>query len=459
MTSALRNSNHLSERLPLDPVDLMSNSGGGLFRISRWLPSRRGGWRSLLTTATMLLRGCGEELRSLLYRIRFEYRLATLGGGVGFGPLVETDHTGVHVSCKRTLACIRDSQNFLVGHPWATDYDRTLFRDAWMAGARWNLDTQDRGTSGNIERGSCDPPDCNSISVEPDFGGAGLPAPSFFPEMQPHLVTLLDMIQTETWNLVNHASGLTRIRDDMKARYHMYLGHGFAGVAFSDTDRQGILLMENIMRPWLNAHGLRATIDRLDRIMEYLDDPDRHIDDMSDKLTILIEVMEDELRRRVFLFLPPQNEWLYREPEKWWAKTIEAFPSATHDALEAGRCYALGRYTACVFHCMGVLQAGLYAMAIDLKVPFNYSIELAEWNGVIAGIEAKIEPLRNMPKSDKRDEMLSFFSQCAAQFRYFKDAWRNHVAHMRKDYSAGEAWEVLEHVHGFMEQLSTNLKE
>ncbi len=65
----------------------------------------------------------------------------------------------------------------------------------------------------------------------------------------------------------------------------------------------------------------------LDRIMEYLDDPDRHIDDMADKLTILIEVMEDELRRRVFLFMPPQNEMaLSRAREVVKAKTIDALP-------------------------------------------------------------------------------------------------------------------------------------
>ena len=286
-----------------------------------------------------------------------------------------------------------------------------------------------------------------------------LPLPSFFPEMQPHLVTLLGMIQTETWNLVNHASGLTRILDDMKTRYHAYCGHVFGDIKFSDTDRQSVLLMDNLMRPWLKAHGLTATTDRLDRVVEYLDDPDRHIDDMADKLAILLEVMEDELRRRIFLFMPPQNEWLFREPEKWWAKTIVAFPSAKHDATESCRCYSVGCYTASVFHCMGVLQAGLYAMAIDLKVPFKHSIELAEWNGVISGIEDKIEPLRNMPKSDKRDEMLTFFSGCATQFRYFKDAWRNHVAHMRKDYGAGDAWQTLTHVRDFMELLSSHLHE
>ena len=267
------------------------------------------------------------------------------------------------------------------------------------------------------------------------------------------------MIQTETWNLVNHASGLTRIRDNMKARFYAYLGHGFEDVEFSTNDRQSILLMDSIMRPWLKAHRLGGSIDRLDRILEYLDDPNRHIDDMADRLTVLLEVMEDELRKRVFLFVPTERACLYQDPEKWFKKVIPAFPSCKHDAMEASRCYAFGCYTACVFHCTGVLQTGLYAMAIDLKVPFKHSIELAEWHGVIQGIEDKIEPMRNMPKSDKRDEMLTFFSGCAAQFRYFKDAWRNHVAHMRKDYSAEEAWQVLVSVRDFMQLLSTRLHE
>jgi len=344
-------------------------------------------------------------------------------------------------------------QSFVAACLWATDFDRTLFRDAWLEGARYADRKADCGTGESTslpfetsEKASITESDC-------------LQLPSFFPEEQPHLVNLLDMIQTETWNLVNHASGLTRIRDDMKARFGAYLGHETAGVEFSLNDRQGILLMDNIMRPWLTAHGLKGSIDRLDRILEYLDDPDRHIDDMADKLTILLEVMEDELRRRVFLFIPPASAELIREPEGLWGKTLTAFPSAKHDAVEASRCYAFGCYTACVFHCLGVLQVGLYAMATDLKVPFKHSIELAEWNCVISGIEDKIEPLRNMPKSDKRDELLTFFSGCAAQFRYFKDAWRNHVAHMRKDYGAGEAWQALGYVRDFMKLLSTRLHE
>ncbi|MFP5276081.1 MAG: hypothetical protein ACLGPM_03115 [Acidobacteriota bacterium] len=283
--------------------------------------------------------------------------------------------------------------------------------------------------------------------------------PSFFLDNQPHLVNLWDMMQTEIWNLVNNASCLTQVRDDMKSRFGRHLGHGDAGVEFNDNDEQSIRAMDGVMRPWLKSHGLVAATDRLDRIMEYLADPDRHIDDMSDQLTILLEIIEDELRRQVFLYIPPERAYLYREPGEWFGKVIPAFPSSKRDAMEASRCFALGCYTACVFHCMGVLQCGLYAMALDLNVPFKQSIHLQEWSCVISGIEAKIEPLRNMPKSDKRDELLSFFSGCAAQFRYFKDAWRNHVAHMRMDYGAGEAWQIFTAVRDFMQLLSTRLHE
>ena len=61
---------------------------------------------------------------------------------------------------------------------------------------------------------------------------------------------------------------------------------------------------------------------------------------MADMLTILMEVMEDELKRQVFLYIPSDRTWLYQEPEKWW-EGLDAFPSARHDAVEASRCYAL----------------------------------------------------------------------------------------------------------------------
>jgi hypothetical protein len=166
-----------------------------------------------------------------------------------------------------------------------------------------------------------------------------------------------------------------------------------------------------------------------------------------------------EIKRHKFLYLPAPGETHFNQERLFGDAVYDKFPSARNDVREAGNAFAFEMYTACVFHAMAVLQVGLYAMANDLGVSFKHSIELAEWQGVIKGIEDKIEPLRHMPKTDQRDDLLSFFSGCASQFRYFKDAWRNHVAHMREVYDRGQAESILLHVKDFMQQVSTRLQE
>jgi hypothetical protein len=52
---------------------------------------------------------------------------------------------------------------------------------------------------------------------------------------------------------------------------------------------------------------------------------------------------------------------------------------------------------------------------------------------VIDRIEAKIrEREKALKRGQEKDATLKFYSQAAVQFRYFKDAWRNHVAHLRE---------------------------
>ena len=44
------------------------------------------------------------------------------------------------------------------------------------------------------------------------------------------------------------------------------------------------------------------------------------------------------------------------------------FPRAIVDIEEAGKCFALGRFTACVFHLMRVVEAGLAAISRSLNI-------------------------------------------------------------------------------------------
>jgi hypothetical protein len=99
---------------------------------------------------------------------------------------------------------------------------------------------------------------------------------------------------------------------------------------------------------------------------------------------------------------------------------------------------------------MRVLEHGLRALAQRFGVPFAND----SWHKVIEGVEKGIESLRNKPSLTERDRVaITVYSETATQFRYFKDAWRNHVAHAREHYDERDAERVFDHVRDFMRQM------
>jgi hypothetical protein len=276
------------------------------------------------------------------------------------------------------------------------------------------------------------------------------------------LRSLYDVLQTYAWNLVNHTNSLTFLRDDLKKRLESELGNvRFKTCAVDAQDRENFRTVLNMMRPWLEAHSLEASVDRTTRIAELLADEESVAPlPVITAVDTLIETLEDELKRRYFLYMPAEDAKLYQYPAALFSKTVTAFPSVQSMVNGACQCYALDQPTACVFHCMGVLQAGLYAQATALNVAFNYPLHLAEWHTIIQRIEAKIREMREgLPKGDLRDDLVSFHSEAASQFRYFKDAWRNHIAHMRAEYDRDVAHSILTHTKDFMEQIAERLNE
>jgi hypothetical protein len=269
------------------------------------------------------------------------------------------------------------------------------------------------------------------------------------------------MIETYAWPLVNYTenlNGLCRLLEDRLTGVQTGT-RSLDAIDITDTDRNNLTVLFEQYRPWLEAHALTASYDQSTLILDEVVQDEPNIHTLIDEIKHFNPTLINELRRRVFLYMPPEDTKLYKEADSFFPRTRKAFPSARYDMDEACRCHALGCYTACVYHCMGVLQYGLYALASGLGVSFSFSIELAEWNAVIGAIEVKIKPFREGPRTDKKDEDLSFYSECAAQFRYFKDAWRNHVAHGREVYDRDQAHSVLIHVRDFMEKLSLRIKE
>ena len=158
----------------------------------------------------------------------------------------------------------------------------------------------------------------------------------------------------------------------------------------------------------------------------------------------------------LFMHIFPERQGFY-EQEELFGMTVNAnFNSAKRDIKAAGSCYAADRNTACVMHLMRVLEVGLNTLAKTLGVSFDRR----NWENLINDIDAEIKKINGPARGADWKEKQEFYSSAAKDFRYFKDAWRNHAMHFREHYEGSEAKTILEHVKAFMAQLADEgLKE
>jgi hypothetical protein len=127
-----------------------------------------------------------------------------------------------------------------------------------------------------------------------------------------------------------------------------------------------------------------------------------------------------------------------------------AFPSAIYDIREASNCFALERWAACVFHLMRTLEIALVALADR----FGVAHDKGNWQNIIEAIESKLRQIGPSYGPDWKDCQKNF-SDVATQFMFFKDAWRNHVMHVRDVYDEGRAKSIWQHANEFMNKLAT----
>lgn len=154
------------------------------------------------------------------------------------------------------------------------------------------------------------------------------------------------------------------------------------------------------------------------------------------------------------LIIPHQERERYEQRQPPFGERVASvFSDANPDIAAATRCLALGESTACVFHLMRVLELGLRHMATEVGLP-DGAVTHENWKNVIDRIESEIRALEKLPKSAEKVERVKSLSGAAVQFRYFKDAWRNHVSHAHARYDLNDAELIWGHVKAFMSQMA-----
>lgn len=192
-------------------------------------------------------------------------------------------------------------------------------------------------------------------------------------------------------------------------------------------------------------------IENIDRIapFHFALTPDR-LGLIVDEINTLASAFHDELASRLLVAFPTASKRYFTDAPLFGEAVQEAFPGVTYDLTEAGRCLALGRWTATVMHLMRTLEAGLEALSTHLDIPPGEN-----WNQTLNAIEVK---LRDVKKKTEGREGEQWAAEAGVHLRFIKNAWRNHAMHPLERYDQERATQIFENTRAFMQHLAAKLE-
>lgn len=175
----------------------------------------------------------------------------------------------------------------------------------------------------------------------------------------------------------------------------------------------------------------------------------QNLHNMIGALTQLTNVVGTEMQVKLFLVVPPDKRRFFEQIDPIFGKTVlDAFPDASEDISEAGICYAVGRYTATVFHLMRAMEIAIHALGSKIGATVTSKIGgFLPWGVLIANIHGKIKLMSS--GDDKKS-----WSEVHALLYHVNQAWRTETMHPKRTYTEGQAREILDAVKAFMNRLA-----
>jgi hypothetical protein len=172
----------------------------------------------------------------------------------------------------------------------------------------------------------------------------------------------------------------------------------------------------------------------------------------------LTEIIRYELSEYTFMDIEPTKVPFYsNDVLNEWGLVIEKFPSTAFDIEEATKCFALNRYTACVFH--------LGRIAEIATVTIAKSVEYESWKEGFSDALKYIDDNLKVLRTDRQRAKPAFkgrkqfLSELSIHMHTVIDAWRNQVSHMDSKYTEEEAQRIYSTTRYLMQHLSSELSE
>jgi hypothetical protein len=190
---------------------------------------------------------------------------------------------------------------------------------------------------------------------------------------------------------------------------------------------------------------------------------------LSTSVAFARNALEQALCLQTYLEVPGAYATYVDNPELFGATVHAAFPAARDDIREAGNCLAADCGTAAVFHLMRAVEWGLRALAEDLGLrrlithkrsgAVKYvPLPWADWEHILNQVQIRVDKkIDRMRPGPRKQELQEFYGPALQDIRAIKDAWRNHVMHTRRAYTAKDAEGILDHVKRLLVSLAAKL--
>lgn len=204
---------------------------------------------------------------------------------------------------------------------------------------------------------------------------------------------------------------------------------------------------------------LRMAKAQLNRISAYIESGQVNQSMLRSLVVELLSRVQDELDDRVFLAIPSEGVIYYSPSNPLFGTQVESqFPTAAFEIEEAGKCRALGRHTACVFHLMRAFEVSIRGVARCLSIPDPLKPAERNWGNVLRTVKTEMD--RRWPTAaDRHAGDGRTFEALYASLDAVKNPWRNSTMHVEGKYTEEEARHIWSATEGFMRALAARCDE
>ena len=181
--------------------------------------------------------------------------------------------------------------------------------------------------------------------------------------------------------------------------------------------------------------------------------------DVAEHMRIVDERMKDELAMFSLIYLSPGEREYYQVSDLFGPAFKEAFPAANAEVTEAGTCFALGRYTASVFHLVRATEIGIGVVEAALGIGGTDTAPRA-WGEVLRDLDdAIVENDRALITDPEWVEGAAFFRRAHGLLSEVRSKLRGESLHVETAFGQSDSEQVMSAVRAFLSHLACRLRE